>query len=129
MYASQECEVVHHPNKMVFTDDKGKRWEIYIPARDYYKVIAHSRKEEWSELAKFPKWGELLFPPTRVILLICLPPWLMQIGWAENQGYTDADNLKNITDPKTFFSVPPFDDDDAPQTAETSKENDASKKK
>ncbi|KAM3463811.1 hypothetical protein NHJ6243_002998 [Beauveria neobassiana] len=71
---------------MVFTDDKGERREIYMPARDFYKAMAHVIKEEWDELVKFPKW--------------------------ENQSHTDADNLKNITDIKAFYSVPPPEDDD-----------------
>lgn len=58
--SEEECEVVVHPNKMVYTDDKGKRWEIYMPARDVYKGLDHFRKEEWDELAKFPKWGMFL---------------------------------------------------------------------
>ncbi|KAH8718619.1 hypothetical protein HC256_003251 [Beauveria bassiana] len=105
MMASEECKVEHHPNKMVFTDDKGERREIYMPARDFYKAMAHVIKEEWDELAKFPKW--------------------------ENQSYTDADNLKNITDIKAFYSVPPpqDDDDDDTQMEDTPKENNASEKK
>ena len=53
----------------------------------------------------------------------------MQIRCAENQRYTDADNLKNVTDPKAFYSVPPLEDGDAPRTADVSKEKDASEKK
>ena len=61
----------HHPNKMVFKDDNGERREIYIPTRDFYKAMAHSRKEEWGELAKFPKWGKLFFPQ-RLNFFLCL---------------------------------------------------------
>lgn len=63
MYASEECKVVHHPSKMAHTNDEGERREIYMPTRDLYKAMAHIRKEEWDELAKFPRWGKL-FPPS-----------------------------------------------------------------
>ncbi|KAJ4159836.1 uncharacterized protein LMH87_007775 [Akanthomyces muscarius] len=105
MYASEECKVVHHPNKMVYTNDEGERREIYMPTRDFYKAMAHIRKEEWDELAKFPRW--------------------------ENQRYTEADNLKNITDLTAFYSVPPPEYDDTAQAEDASKEHehDTSEKK
>lgn len=34
-----------------------------------------------------------------------LLPQLTNDDCAENQQYTDADNLKNITDPQAFYSV------------------------
>lgn len=55
--SKEECKFVCHPNKMVYTDDKGEHREIYMPARDFYKAMEHYKKQEWSELAKFPKWG------------------------------------------------------------------------
>ncbi|KAJ3496350.1 hypothetical protein NLG97_g2722 [Lecanicillium saksenae] len=75
----------HHPNKMMYSDSKGEKHEIHIPARDYYKAMEHYKRKEWDELAKFPAWA--------------------------GQRYTEADDLNNITNPKDFFSVPPPPDD------------------
>lgn len=70
MYASEECKMVHHPNKMVYTNDEGERREIYMPTRDFYKAMAHIRKEEWDELAKFPRWGKLSPPQHELLFLM-----------------------------------------------------------
>ncbi|KAJ2968782.1 hypothetical protein NQ176_g9013 [Zarea fungicola] len=89
---------------MVWFDDAGVKHEIYIPARDFYKAMEHSKKNEWDELAKFPKW--------------------------DNQGYSEADNLNNITDVNKFYSVPPpqDDDDDDGKKPSSSADTDAKKK-
>lgn len=49
---------------------------------------------------------------------------------ADNQGYSEADNLNNITDVNKFYSVPPpqDDDDDDGKKPSSSADTDAKKK-
>ncbi len=56
--AAEDSQKMRHPDMMSYTDGDGVKHEIYIPARDYYKCTLHFVKEEWDELAKFPKWSE-----------------------------------------------------------------------
>ncbi len=51
---------------------------------------------------------------------------MQQRDCAEGQRYTDADNLKNIADLKSFYSVPSIYDDEDDSDTETA---DASKGK
>jgi len=44
------------PNMMSYTDDKGIVRQIHLPTGLYQKAVDHLTKNEYDELAKFPKW-------------------------------------------------------------------------
>ena len=54
-----KCEWAYKPNMMKFFDENGAEYKIHMPTGTYEKATQHYINEEWDELKKFPKWGEL----------------------------------------------------------------------
>jgi len=55
-------EKVLEPNRMEYEDGDGLKHAIYMPKGTASKAGQHLVKQEWGELAKFPRWGKFREP-------------------------------------------------------------------
>ncbi|KFA80363.1 hypothetical protein S40288_11662 [Stachybotrys chartarum IBT 40288] len=67
-----EYEITVQPNKLVHFDANGGEHEIYLPRGTSERAGQLRLKEDWDELAKYPKW--------------------------ENQQYTEEDYIRKKRD-------------------------------
>lgn len=60
------------PNKMVYIDAEGVRYEIYMPEGTLQQVCELYEAKDWGGLSRFPKWGKweilLHFPSYGLVL-------------------------------------------------------------